>query len=51
MAVKMIDKLEIAYMSFYASYTVVMELDMKKKVEEGNFDSRMVAEVERKRSL
>ena len=51
MAVKMIDKLEIAYMSFYASYTVVMELDMKKKVEEGNFDSRMVAEAERKRSL
>ena len=26
----MIDKLEIAYMSFYASYTVIMELDTKK---------------------
>ena len=26
----MTDKLEIAYMSFYASYAVIMELDMKK---------------------
>ena len=26
----MIDELEIAYMSFYASYTVIMELDSKK---------------------
>ena len=31
MVVKMIDKLEIAYMSFCASYTVIMELDTKKK--------------------
>ena len=28
----MIDKLEIAYMSFYASYAVIMELDTKKKL-------------------
>ena len=28
----MIDKLEIAYMSFCASYTVIMELDTKKKL-------------------
>ena len=27
----MIDELEIAYMSFCASYTVIMELDTKKK--------------------
>ena len=27
----MIDKLEIAYLSFCASYTVIMELDTKKK--------------------
>ena len=26
----MINELEIAYMSFYASYTVIMELDTKK---------------------
>ena len=26
----MIDELEIGYMSFYASYTVIMELDTKK---------------------
>ena len=39
MAIKMIGKLEIAYMSFYASCTAVMELDTKKKVEEENFDS------------
>ena len=26
----MIDELLIAYMSFYASYAVIMELDMKK---------------------
>ena len=26
----MIDELEIAYMSFYASYVVIMELDTKK---------------------
>ena len=26
----MIDELEIAYMSFYASYAVIMELDTKK---------------------
>ena len=31
MAAKMIDELEIAYMSFCASYTVIMELDTKKK--------------------
>ena len=31
MAAKMIDELEIAYMSFWASYTVIMELDTKKK--------------------
>ena len=31
MAAKMIDELEIAYMSFCASYTIIMELDMKKK--------------------
>ena len=39
----MIDELEIAYISFCASYTVIMELNTKKK-------SRSV-EVERKRSL
>ena len=32
MAAKMIDELEIAYMSFCASYTVIMELDTKKKL-------------------
>ena len=26
----MIDELEIAYLSFYASYAVIMELDTKK---------------------
>ena len=31
MAAKMIDKLEMAYMPFCASYTVIMELDTKKK--------------------
>ena len=31
MAAKTIDKLEIAYMFFCASYTVIMELDTKKK--------------------
>ena len=31
MAAKMIDKLELAYMSFCISYTVIMELDTKKK--------------------
>ena len=31
MAAKMIDELEIAYMSFCTSYTVIMELDTKKK--------------------
>ena len=31
MAAKMIDKLEIAYMSFCASCTVIMELDTNKK--------------------
>ena len=31
MVAKMIDKLEIAYMSFCASYTVIIELDTKKK--------------------
>ena len=31
MAAKMIDKLEIAYVSFCASYTVIIELDTKKK--------------------
>ena len=31
MAAKMIDKLEIAYMSFCTSYTVIIELDTKKK--------------------
>ena len=30
MAVKMTDKLEIAYMYFCASYTVILELDTKK---------------------
>ena len=32
MAAKMIDELEIAYMSFCASYAVIMELDTKKKL-------------------
>ena len=32
MAAKMIDELEIAYMSFCVSYTVIMELDTKKKL-------------------
>ena len=31
MAAKLADELEIAYMSFCASYTVIMELDTKKK--------------------
>ena len=31
MVAKMIDKLEIAYMSFCASYAVRMDLDSKKK--------------------
>ena len=31
MVAKMIDELEIAYMSFCPSYTVIMELDAKKK--------------------
>ena len=31
MVAKMIGKLEIAYMSFCASYTVIIELDAKKK--------------------
>ena len=31
MVAKMIDELEIVYMSFYASYTVIMELNTKKK--------------------
>ena len=31
MAAKMIDKLEIAYMSFCASYIVIMELDTKSR--------------------
>ena len=31
MVAKMIDELEIAYMSFCPSYTVIMELDTKKK--------------------
>ena len=31
MAAKMPDELEIAYRSFCASYTVIMELDTKKK--------------------
>ena len=31
MAAKMIDELEIAYMSFCASYAVIMELDTKTK--------------------
>ena len=30
MAVKMTDELEIAYLSFCASYTVILELDTKK---------------------
>ena len=29
MKAKMIDKLEIGYMSFYESYTVIMQLDTK----------------------
>ena len=31
MAAKVIDELEIGYMSFYASHTVIMEFDAKKK--------------------
>ena len=31
MAAKMTDELEIAYMSFCASYTVITELGMKKR--------------------
>ena len=31
MVAKMIDKLEISYMLFCASYTVIIELDTKKK--------------------
>ena len=31
MTAKMINELEIAYMSFCASYTVIMELDTKNK--------------------
>ena len=31
MAAKMIDELEIVYMSFSASCTVIMELDTKRK--------------------
>ena len=31
MVAKMIDELEIAYMTFCVSYTVMMELDTKKK--------------------
>ena len=31
MAAKMIDKLEISYMSFCTSYIVIIELDTKKK--------------------
>ena len=46
----MIDELKIAYMSFYASYAIIMEL-VRRKVEEENLDSEMVAETERKRSL
>ena len=38
MAVKMIDELEIAFMSFCASYTDIMELDTKKKSRGGKFD-------------
>ena len=30
MPAKLIDELEIAYVSFYASYVVIMELDTKK---------------------
>ena len=45
MAAKMIDELETAYMSFCASYTVLMELNTKKKVEEENLNLGMVAEV------
>ena len=32
MGAKMIEELEIAYMSFCASYTVILELDTKKKL-------------------
>ena len=32
MTAKMINELEIAYMSFCASYTVIMELDSKNKL-------------------
>ena len=32
MTAKMINELEIAYMSFCASYTVIMELDTKNKL-------------------
>ena len=40
------NQLEIAYMSIYALYAVIIEL-----VEEENLGSGMVAETERKRSL
>ena len=46
----MIDELEVAYLSFYASYGVIIKLDMKIS-REGNLDSGMVADTQRKRSL
>ena len=51
MAAKMPDELEIAYRSFCASYTVIMELDTKKKSRRRIWTRGMVAEEERKRSL
>ena len=47
----MIDELEIAYISFYASYAVIMELDTKKKLRKKIWTWGMVAEAEQKRSL
>ena len=45
----MIDQLEVAYLSFYASYGVIIELNTKIS-REGNLDSGMVAD-KQKRSL
>ena len=51
MSAKMIDELEIAYMSFCASMHCHNEIGQEEKVEEENLGSGMVAEVERKRSV
>ena len=50
MVAKTIDELEIAHMSFYASYTLIIELDTKKS-RGGKSGLGMVAETERKKSL